>query len=380
MKRNQRRMVLAGAAACLIGGLALAAPLDIRADETGLRTLAGVPGNHYQDGGGAQALFASPMGLDVKDGLVVITDTENNLIRGYRYGHTYTIAGNNDEKDAYGNAMGGYKTSVLDKALFDSPVDCVILDNGKILVADRDNHGMRLVSEKWVTKHTGNGIASYKEGPDNESQFSSPSGLALGADGTVYVADAGNHCVRMIRNGDLTSLFAGRPETGGYADGPVSEAMFMEPTAVAAAADGTVYVADSGNQRIRRIRDGVVTTVAGSGLGQYLDTEYLTPGYADGAADQAQFRFPEGLCVAGDILLVADTGNHVIRAITPSGRVYTIAGTGDAGYRDGAPLEAELNRPSDLAWENGTLYIMDSGNSALRAMPFDPEKWMEMVE
>ena len=83
--------------------------------------------------------------------------------------------------------------------------------------------------------------------------------------------------------------------------------------------------------------------------------------------------------MAGQVVIVADTGNHVIRAISPSGQVQVIAGNGEAGYQDGDKETGMLNRPSDVAWENGILYIMDSGNSALRTIKFDPEKWMESL-
>ncbi len=76
---------------------------------------------------------------------------------------------------------------------------------------------------------------------------------------------------------------------------------------------------------------------------------------------------------------MADTGNHVIRAVSPSGQVRVIAGSGEAGYEDGAVLEAQLMSPGDVEWANGTLYIMDSGNSALRSMPFAPGEWLESL-
>lgn len=80
--------------------------------------------------------------------------------------------------------------------------------------------------------------------------------------------------------------------------------------------------------------------------------------------------------MAGDVVIVADTGNHVVRAISPLGRVRTIAGNGEAGFLDGSSEEGMLNRPCDVAWEDGTLYIMDTGNCALRTIEFDPDQWL----
>ena len=92
------------------------------------------------------------------------------------------------------------------------------------------------------------------------------------------------------------------------------------------------------------------------------------PGFADGKGQEARFWFPEGICMAGQVVIVADTGNHVIRAVSPEGVVRTIAGNGEAGYEDGPSKKAMLNRPGDVAWEDNTLYIMDSGNCALRSI------------
>ena len=346
--------------------------------DTQLTTLAGVPGNGYHEGMGKEARLASPRGLDVKEGVVVIADTDNNLIRSYGSSRMVPIAGSENVKDAYGNPFGGFRDNSHSLALFNNPFDCLYLENETIAVADRDNHAIRVVGKTGV--YTINGTSEgYAEGKSGEAKFSYPSGLAKGNNGKFYVADTGNHCIRIVDSKGVTSLVAGVPKTGGFKDGPVAEALFLEPTSVVMAEDGCIYVADSGNQRIRKIANGQVTTLAGGADGFYLDTEYRQPGSADGQGQEARFWFPEGICMAGQVVIVADTGNHVIRAISPSGQVEVIAGNGEAGYQDGDRQTAMLNRPSDVAWENGTLYIIDSGNSSLRSIKFDPEKWLKSL-
>ncbi len=345
-----------------------------------LLTLAGIPGNAYQDGELQQARFASPTGLAVQDGALLIADTDNNLLRFCSGDQVTTLAGQIRGLDAYGNAVGGYVDTDALKSQFDSPAGCIFLSSGDIAVADRDNHSIRIIEDEAVVYTlNGNGREGYAGGKRDASMFSYPSGLAEGPDGSIYVADMGNHCIRRISPDGTAALLAGVPGVSGLADGAASQALFNEPIDVAVAADGTVYVADSGNQRIRRISDGVVTTLAGGGDGFYLDTDYIEPGSADGTGSAARFYFPEGICLAGDVVVVADSGNHVIRAVAPDGQVRVIAGSGEAGYADGLLQEAQLNHPGAVAWENNWLYILDTGNSALRRMYFSPEEWLRSL-
>ncbi len=336
-----------------------------------LVTLSGVPGTGKEDGMGDSARFAAPLGIDAREGSVLIADTDNNQVRAYYGNRVVSVAGHSDAWDVYDRAIGGYLDGTLSAALLNRPADCLYLDYERIVVADRDNHAIRVIGPSWVYTLAGTGEEGYQEKESaEESKFSRPSGLAMDKNGTIYVADTGNHCIRCVEKNGATFLFAGVPGTGGMKDGPCTEALFLEPEGVAVAADGTVYVADTGNQRICQIRNGQVTTLAGGSGGTYLDTQYREPGFQDGQGAEARFRFPQGICVAGGDVLVADTGNHVIRAISHNGTVKTIAGCGEPGFHDGKPLEAELNHPADLAWEDGKLYIMDTGNSALRQMRY----------
>jgi sugar lactone lactonase YvrE len=149
--------------------------------------------------------------------------------------------------------------------------------------------------------------AGYADGPAAEARFQGPRSVAVDGAGNLYVADTGNHCIRVISPAGQVTTLAGAPEPG-YVDGQGAQARFSFPAGVAVDAEGNLYVADTANHRIRMITpDGAVTTLAGSG----------EPGYADGPAGEAQFRAPEGVAVDADgNLIVADTGNHRIRKIT----------------------------------------------------------------
>src|SRR6185369_17952062 len=190
--------------------------------------------------------------------------------------------------------------------------------------------------------------------------LSDPFGVAVAADGTIYVADAGesNRIRKLSLDGNVTTL-AGSSE--GFADGAGAAASFNTPSALALGPDGNLYVADTGNNRIRKITaDGKVSTVAGNG----------TAGYVDGPAAQAQFNGPIGLSVSvrGDIY-VADTYNDVIRVITTWGEVRTIAGGGMPGYADGEQKAAHFDTPSGIVVvEDSSLIVADTGNQRLRKL------------
>ena len=188
--------------------------------------------------------------------------------------------------------------------------------------------------------------------------LSDPFGVAVAADGTIYVADAGerNRIQKISPDGNVTTLAGG---SEGFADGAGAAASFNTPSALALGRDGNLYVADTGNNRIRKITpDGRVSTVAGDG----------TAGYVDGPAAQAQFNAPIGLAISpGGDIYVADTYNDVIRMITKEGQVTTIAGGGTPGYADGEQKVALFDTPSGIiVVEDSSLIVADTGNRRLR--------------
>jgi hypothetical protein len=187
--------------------------------------------------------------------------------------------------------------------------------------------------------------------------FDTPSGIAFDSDGGLLVADAGSNTIKRISREGNVSLHAGMNGERGSNDGTSTAATFSSPLGIAVGPDGRVFVADTYNDRIRVIENGSVQTIAGG-----------ERGFADGIGSTAMFDTPVGIAVwQTDKLLVADAGNRRIRVVEPDGTVWTLAGSGDGGMRDGPPVAAGFVRPTAItASPTGIIYIAD-GN-AIRAV------------
>jgi sugar lactone lactonase YvrE len=212
-----------------------------------------------------------------------------------------------------------------------------------------------------VTTLAGDGAPGYADGPLNQARFADPFGLAIDKQGNLYVSDAGeNNRIRKITPEGVVSTLAGEGE--GFQDGQGAVARFNTPSGLAVDADGNLYVADTGNNAIRRVApDGTVATVAGTGRA----------GLRDGSAREAQFNGPVGVALdAEGNLYVADTYNDRIRRVTKEGQVTTIAGGGASpGQSDGPALSASFDTPCGLlVAPNGDVYIADTGNNAIRKL------------
>ena len=204
----------------------------------------------------------------------------------------------------------------------------------------------------------GDGIQGSRDGEAHHARFTEPFGIAAAPDGTLYVADAGEapRIRRVAPDGRVSTIAGG---TRGFVDGLGSAARFDAPSALALGADGALLVADTGNHAIRRVTpDGRVTTLAGDG----------SPGHADGRGPAARFNGPIGVAVDGTgRVLVADTYNDRIRAIAPDGSVTTIAGEGYPGFADGGLDVARFHTPSGVAVDaDGRILVADTGNGLVR--------------
>ncbi|HEV7906300.1 MAG TPA: NHL repeat-containing protein [Pyrinomonadaceae bacterium] len=203
-----------------------------------------------------------------------------------------------------------------------------------------------------------------------QARFHNPFGVAVDAQGNVYVADAGeSNRIRKIaaENSSVTTLAGGAE---GFSDGTGGAASFNTPSALAIDANGNLYVADTSNNRIRKVTpEGAVTTLAGDG----------TAGSRDGAAGAAQFNAPVGVAVdaRGERVYVADTYNDSIRLITTGdNQVTTLAGGSASGDANGASREARFDTPCALvATVDGALFIADTGNRRLRKLSKDGQVW-----
>lgn len=215
-----------------------------------------------------------------------------------------------------------------------------------------------------VTTIAGDGTPRFQDAADRtQARFADPFGIAVDRFGTVYVADAGssNRIRKITPAGEVVTLAGGAE---GFADGAGAAASFNTPSALALDMEGNLYVADTANNRIRKItQEGIVTTLAGDG----------TAGFRDGAATAAQFNAPTGLAVdARGHVYVADTYNDRIRRIKPDGQVETLAGGASVGYADGAGVDALFDTPCAVAVAaNGELFIADTGNNRIRRLTPD---------
>jgi hypothetical protein len=248
---------------------------------------------------------------------------------------------------------------------FDEPAGLAVDSAGNVIVADELNQVIRQIDTSGnSTTLAGTGTAGYADG--TSAMFDTPSRVALDALGGVYVSDSSNNRIRVISLGETITL-AGNGDAGFFdgTTGATGTAMFDDPFGVAVG-DGAVYVADQGNNRIRKIVSGNVSTLAGNG----------NPTFADGPGDTASFNGPGGIAVdsAGNVY-VGDTSNNRIRKIDPSGNVTTLAGNGIQGWADGtggASGSTEFNGPRGVAVDSaGNVYVADELNNRIRKL--DPQ-------
>ncbi len=236
---------------------------------------------------------------------------------------------------------------------------------GNLYFADTNRHLIYESSLAGVlTIVAGNGSQGFSGdgGPALNAQLNSPQGLAIGPDGTLYIADTANQRIRAVLNGQITTV-AGSGVAGFAGDsGPALAAAFNSPTAIAVDSGGALLTCDTANNRIRRIASGTITTIAGNG----------TQGFSgdNAAATAAELDTPFGIAVGSDgRIYIADTHNDRIRMIALDGTISTIAGTGIRGFSgDGlAATAAALSQPRGLFFtSSGTLLFADSNNQRLR--------------
>ena len=210
-----------------------------------------------------------------------------------------------------------------------------------------------------VTTFAGSGTAGYADGSGVSAQFNNPQGVTVNAAGSVYVSDSFNNNIRLVTAAGAVSTFAGSG-TIGNANGIGTAAQFYAPKGSVFDSQGNLYVADFGNNVIRKITPaGVSSTFAGNGAAGYIDES--NPLYAE-------FDAPAALAIdATGNLYVADRGNNLIRKITPAGVVSTLAGTKTAAYIDGTGTGASFNYPNSIVIDaSGNLYVADQNNAAIR--------------
>ena len=342
-----------------------------------VQTIAGTGAHGYNDGSPSQTQFNLPMGVfSTNDGTIFVTDTYNNLIRRIdTNGITTTIAGEIQGDDEFGFPLGRYREGNLSQALFNRPTSGVIAADGTIFISDSGNHIIRKITPYG---HVYTFASETDEEDDETAVFYHPMALAFAPDGSIVFADTLNHVIRKVDMEGNATTIAGIPGVYGFNNGANDEALFNTPMGIAVDKNGVIFVADTGNHLIRVIQDGFVSTLAGTLLfpnqvawvetaGEFDDIPI--GGFADGF--EAMFDSPIGLALWNDILIIADSSNHRIRAVLPSGEVITLAGTGYPDGNSGVALFAAFQLPQGVYVLGDMLYIADTGNNLIRVLPLN---------
>ena len=250
-----------------------------------------------------------------------------------------------------GSGGASFVNGAVLSATFHFPEDVAITPDGTIYVADVRNFCIRKIAAGQVSTFVGNGFG-FADGDAGSARFKNPFSIALDSRGNVYTTDESDPRIRKISPEGVVSTYAGT-ETAGFADGTGDAARFFPGNSIAMDRQGNMYVADARNNRIRKIDvSGQVTTIAGS----------AGEGFNDGIAATAKFSSPGGIAVDNQgNLYIVDRGNFRIRKITPSGDVSTIAGTGIEGNKDGNIGEAQISfEVHDIVVDSmGNLYVED---------------------
>jgi trimeric autotransporter adhesin len=272
---------------------------------------------------------------------------------------------------AAGNGTEGFSGSggAPTSAELNLPVGAAVDSAGDIFIADALNNVVWKVSAATgtITTIAGNGMSGFSGdgGAATSAELNTPSGVAVDSAGNLYIADAGNNRIRIVSAGTITTI-AGNGTSGFSGDGgAATSAELNDATGVAVDSAGDLYIADVGNQRVRIVSaaTGTITTIAGNGTSGFSgDT---------GAATSAELNNPNGVTVdsAGN-LYIADSGNQRIRVVSAAtGLITTIAGDGTGGFSgdNGAATSAELNNPDSVAVDGaGDIYIADTLNNRIR--------------
>jgi RHS repeat-associated protein len=238
--------------------------------------------------------------------------------------------------------------------------------DGSVFIVDAANQRVRRVTPDGVIHpFAGTGVPGYNgDGiPATSAQLFQPEGIALGPDGSVYIADGGNNRIRRVKPDGFISTVAGTGVQGSDGDGgPATAARLWFPFGVALGPDGSLIVADTGNSRIRRVGpDGVITTVAGN-----PDADVLGDG---GPATAAMLTFPRSVALGADgSVYIADAFDYRVRRVRPDGIIVTFAGTGNAGSDGdgGVATLANLTATGVAVGRDGSVFIVDSDSSKVR--------------
>jgi len=317
----------------------------------------GTSGNSGDGVAATSAELSSPYGVAVDStGNLYIADVGNNAIRKVSSGGIITTVA--------GNGTSGYSGdgAAAISAQLSVPYGVALDAAGNLYISDEGNSRIRKISTGGtITTVAGNGT-SGDGGPATGAQLWTPFDEALDAAGNLYISDSGNSRVRKVTPGGIVSTVAGNGTFGYSGDGSAAiSAQLSDPRELAFDGTGNLYVADAEGNSVRKIStDGIITTLAGNGTSGYSGD--------GGAAAAALLANPHGLAMDGaGNLYIADSGNNRIRKVSTGGIISTVVGGGTSLGDGGPATSAQLFDPKDIAFDGpGNLYIADLGHARVR--------------
>src|SRR5579863_7265849 len=344
------------------------APLGVAVDSSGnlyvLETCVGCEGNYIREVSNG---VISTIGTAPSDAVNIAADSVGALFFAWPNNHQ-VFELSNGIRTVLAGGIGGEPGFSGDggpaaSALVHEPMGVAVDSSGNVYIADSGNNRVRVISNGIINTVAGNGTTGSggDGGQATKAQLTTPAAVGVGSSGTFFILDSGNQRIREVSGGMISSV-VGNVVLGSDGDNiPATAATLSLSPSVAVDTSGNLYIAESGSHRVRKVSGGTITTVAGNG----------TQGYSGdgGTATSAQLNGPLGLMVtaSGD-LYIADTGNSVVRKVS-SGIITTVAGNGTQGYSgdNGPATSAQLKFPVGVIVDPiGNLYIADTGNWAVR--------------
>jgi trimeric autotransporter adhesin len=305
----------------------------------------GTTGFSGDNGPAASAQLYFPTGVAVDSaGNLYIADTDNNRIRKVSNGVIATVAG---------NGLAGFSgdNGAATSARLASPQGVTVDSAGNLYIADAANNRIRKVSNGVIATVAGNGLAGFSgdNGPAISARLGTPIGIAVDLAGNLYIADRDNNRIRKVASGVIATAAGNGTEGFSGDNGPAANAQLSVPICVAVDSPGNLYIADSYNNRIRKVTNGAIATVAGGG----------TPIGGNGPALSWQFRDPSGVAVdsAGNLYITDEASNRIWKV--SNGLIAVVAGNGTSGFSgdNGPATSAQLDKPIGAAVDSaGNLY------------------------